>query len=575
MSILKTKRALYLFSLAALSAFLFLLIYSLTSKEIMTKLFLHTSYYLILLMMIVWTIQAVLFLKTANFSLKLLLKKHWAGILIALILTSLIFVSVQVGFKTLSDETNLLSVSMAMLTDKISANYTMGKYYYGNFNPINREIEKRPLVFPFLVSVLHTFTGFRYQNPFIFNFIIMFLFLSGVYIAARKFLDIPSSVAAMFFILSYPVFSVFGTSGNFDFFNSVFFAVILATVYCYLMNPSSSAFAFIFASLLVFSNIRYESIFFLLFIPLLLCKAITKQHLKDNLWLFFITPLVNLPYIWGRILKAEAYQNPEDVPVLSAVSFVKNIKIYFGNLVDLNYYLPYAGILSIISILIFTYLVAALWLKRKQLQKQQKYFLLVLLVSVLASTCIYFAHFFGDCTHPSSARFFITLSIVLAFGPIALKIYKPQFISGAGLLITAVIFFLFYHPIAVEGRFINSLKGNRTAYHCIDFLSKIGDKNILVIAERPGQFTALGYGAINFSYANKNSEQILREATRHLFPKVVVFQEVEYGSNNPTKNTTLPTSYKLNTLYDIQITATEFLRISEIEIPPEVKSGTK
>ena len=556
----------YLLNPAALSAFLFLLIYSLISKEIMTKLFLHTSYYLILLMMIVWTIQAVLFLKTANFSLKLLLKKHWAGILIALVLTALVFVSVQVGFKTLSDETNLLSVSMAMLTDKISANYTMGKYYYGNFNPINSELEKRPLAFPFLVSVLHAFTGFRYQNPFIFNFIIMFLFLSGVYIAARKFLDIPSSVAAMFFILSYPVFSIFGTSGNFDFFNSVLFAVILAAVYYYLTNPSSSAFAFIFASLLVFANIRYESIFFLFFIPLLLCKAITKQHLKDNVWLFFITPLVSLPYIWGRILRSDAYQNPEDVPLFSAVSFVKNIKIYFSNLVDLNYYLPYAGILSIISLLIFAYLAVALWQKRNQLQKQQKYFLLVLLASVLAGTCIYFAHFFGDCTHPSSARFFITLSIVLALGPIALKIYKPQFMSGATLLITAVVFFLFYHPIAVEGRFINSLKGNRTTYHCIDFLSKIGDKNVLVIAERPGQFTALGYGAINFSYANKNSEQILKEAARHLFSKVIVFQEIEYTGNNPTKNTALPANYKLNTLYGIQISATEFIRISEVKI---------
>jgi len=565
----------YLLNPAALSAFLFLLIYSLTSKEIMTKLFLHTSYYLILLMMIVWTIQAVLFLKAVNFSLKLLLKKHWAGILIALVLTSLIFVSVQVGFKTLSDETNLLSVSMAMLTDKISANYTMGKYYYGNFNPINSELEKRPLAFPFLVSVLHAFTGFRYQNPFIFNFIIMFLFLSGVYIAARKFLDIPSSVAAMFFILSYPVFSIFGTSGNFDFFNSVLFAVILAAVYYYLTNPSSSAFAFIFASLLVFANIRYESIFFLFFIPLLLCKAITKQHLKDNVWLFFITPLVNLPYIWGRILRSDAYQNPEDVPLFSAVSFVKNIKIYFSNLVDLNYYLPYAGILSIISLLIFAYLAVALWPKRNQLQKQQKYFLLVLLASVLAGTCIYFAHFFGDCTHPSSARFFITLSIALALGPIALKIYKPQFMSGAALLITAVVFFLFYHPIAIEGRFLNSLKGNRTTYHCIDFLSKIGDKNVLVIAERPGQFTALGYGAINFSYANKNSEQILKEAARHLFSKIVVFQEIEYTNNNPIKKMALPAGYRLDTLYDIQITATEFLRISEMEIPPEVKSKTK
>ena len=87
----------------------------------------------------------------------------------------------------------------------------------------------------------------------------------------------------------------------------------------------------------------------------------------------------------------------------------------------------------------------------------------------------------------------MTLSIVFAFGPVALKIFKPQVLSGTTLLIISMVCFLYYHPIAVEGRFVNSLKGNRTTEHCIDFLDKVSDRNILIIAERPGQFTAMGY----------------------------------------------------------------------------------
>jgi hypothetical protein len=98
------------------------------------------------------------------------------------------------------------------------------------------------------------------------------------------------------------------------------------------------------------------------------------------------------------------------------------------------------------------------------------------------------------------------------------------------------------------------------------FLSGVNDRNILVIAERPGQFTALGYGAMNFSYVNKNSGQVLKEAGRRLFSRAFVFQEIEYQSKNPTKETALPPDYRLNPLYEVQISATEFLRISEVKI---------
>lgn len=565
MKVTKIKLAIYLLNLTASIAFLFLLIYSLTSKKVMTNLFTYSSYYLILSIVLLWSVQTVLFLKALNFSLKGMVRKYWMGISIAFVLTSLVFASVRVQFKTLSDETNLLSISNSMLNNKTCVNSTMGKYYYGNLNIINNEIPKRPLVYPFLVHILHTLTGFRYQNAFVMNFIIMFLFLSGVYITSSKFLDAQSAVAAIFFILSYPVFTIFGTSGGFDLLSSVFFMMIIAITYHFIKRPSSVTFAFLFASLLVFSQTRYESMLFLFIIPLLLCKKIKWDYLKSCSYLFFITPLVSLPYIWQRILRHEAYQNPDGTPVFSISSLTDNLSVFFKNLVDLKYFLPYAGFLSIIGILIFIYLVLRFLINRKGLESYQRHFLIVLFVSVLLSTVIYFAHFFGVYTHPSSARLFITLSIILALAPVALKIAKPNFLSGTSLLIISVVCFIFYHPIAVEGRFINTLKGNRTTEHCMNFVSRLHDRNILVITLRPGQFVALGYGAVNFAYANTNKELVLLEASRRLFSKIIVFQEIEYESKQPTSETLLPSDYKLNTLYEIQISATEFLRISEVE----------
>jgi hypothetical protein len=524
------------------------------------------SYYIIFLLLVLWVFQTAVLLRTLSVSLSRLLRDYWPGILASLVLTSLVFVSVKVGLKTLSDETNLLSVSRSMATNKTVYNTTMAKFYYGNLNPINYEIENRPLVFPFLVHLLHVSTGLRYQNVFVLNFIVMFLFLSGIYIAARKFLDPVSGVAAVLLILSYPVFTVFGTSGGYGLLNCAFFILVMAAVFCFIKTPSSCEFAFLFSSLLVFSNIRYESIVLLPAIPLLLFRKIKWQHLRDCSHLFFLTPLLCLPFIWQRIPKQAAFETPTGEAAFSLNSLAQNVSMLFKSFFDFNYQVPHAGLLSIATIIIFIFLLAEILRKKIPLSPQGCHFLVVLFVSLLILNGVYLSYFFGNYTHPSTARFFMLLSIFLSFGPVALRIFKPRLMPVPVLLLLSAVCFLFYHPVAVEGRFINTLTLNRKTEQCTNFLSKLDNKNVLIITARPGQYVALGYGAVDFPYANKNKDLILREFQRHLYTRLIVFQDIEYKTGLPDPNDALHPDYKLNTLYEIQNTATLFLRISEVRL---------
>jgi len=558
-------------NLASLSVFTGLLLWSLLDRQMMFTLFSNLSYYIVFLLVIVWVVQTAVFLKSLNFSLIGLLKNFWPGILIALVLTSLVFISVKVGFKTLSDETNLLSVSRSMAANKTVHNTTMAKFYYDNLNPIINGMENRPFVFPFMVHLLHVFTGFRYQNLFVLNFIVMFIFLSGVYIAVRKFLDPLSGIAAMFLVLSCPVFTVFGTSGGYGLLNCAVFFLVMTAVYYFIKSPSSCSFMFLFASLLVFANIRYESIVLLLIVPLLVIRKIKWQFLKDGSWLIFLTPLLCLPFIWQRIPKQAAFETPEGGAAFSFKALSLNIETFFKSIVDFNYQAPHAGLLSVASIVVFIFLFVEIARRKIWLSEHGRRFLVVLFVSALALNCVYLFYFFGSFTHPSTTRFYMILFILLASGPVVLRIFKPQVMSGLTLLLLSVVCFVFYHPVAVEGRFINSLILNRKTEQCIDFLSKLDNKNILIITSRPGQYVALGYGAIDFDYANNNKDATLFEFQRHLYPRLFVLQEIEYGTGLPIQYDTLHSDYKLKTLYEIQNTATEFLRISEVISSPPAK----
>ena len=124
----------------------------------------------------------------------------------------------------------------------------------------------RPLLFPFAINLIHSILGYRPQNAFILNFILMIILMSGVYIATRKAIDTPSAVAAIFLVLSYPIISISATSGGYDLFSTLFFALILTVFYQFIKSPDARRLAFLWLSLLVFSNIRYESCIFFLFI---------------------------------------------------------------------------------------------------------------------------------------------------------------------------------------------------------------------------------------------------------------------------------------------------------------------
>jgi 4-amino-4-deoxy-L-arabinose transferase-like glycosyltransferase len=454
-----------------------------------------------------------------------------------------------------------------MSENKTVLNSTMAKYYYGNINSINQEVDKRPLVFPFLISLLHTVFGFHYQNGFALNFIVMFLFLSAVYIVTRKYLDASSAAAAALLAISYPVVTIYGTSAGFDLLNGTFFILVLAITYSFIKSPSSEAFALLLSSLLVFANIRYESVVFLPVVLLLLVTKIKWQHIKDSSYLLFAAPLVNLPYLWNRLLKPQGYyESVKDVKLFSLGALKDNLALFFCNIIDYKSDLPYASIVTILGILILIYLVIQTLRKKIFVESCQRHFVLILIITIGISSLMYFAHFLGKYNHPSTARFFIILSLCFAFGPVILRAVHPQLFSGRALLLFSAVCLILYHPVAVEGRFINSLTLNRLTKHCIDFLNKSDDKNLLVFSSRPGQYVALGYGAVNFNYANNNKAALLNEARRHLYSEIIVFQEIMYDTGKPSADSALEPDFVLKPVYEIQTTAESYLKISKVVI---------
>ena len=551
----------------AIPIFLFIgiFLYSFKSKQKMIEVYGHAAFYFIFLLFILWTFQVILYLHHINFSLKPFIRTYWKGIVVSLIMTTIIFSSVPVHLKSLNDETNLLSVAKSMCDHQNAYRIRMGKFFHDSFHIVQKDIPKRPLLFPFAIYVIHTVLGYDYQNVFILNFTIMFLFFAGAYIGARQFTDNQTAIAAIFLLASYPIVSIYGTSGGFELFTCCFFYLSLAIVYIYLKNPDANSFSLLWATLLMLSNTRYESfIFFIIIIGYIFFRK-RRFYVKENAFLYSITPILFLPYLWQRFLSVGRYQNPEGVPLFSINAFRENTWIMAKNFLNLDLFLPYNGILNVLTVLFLISLLVFIPTKIKKLKTYQVHFWIIASICILIYMVIVLSHFMGIYDHPSSARLFLLFSIFCALSPVVIKIIRPGWISGRALLFVSFILFLFYHPVASQHQFINSLLTARLHNQEQAFISKLNDPNVLILCAYPSQYVSQDFGAVTFSYANSHATTLINELENQLYSKIIAFQLINPDTNSPiSEKQALGPLFQSYPIKQISVLPSVNLRISQI-----------
>lgn len=547
-----------------LSAFMFGISFS--AKERMIFIFDYTSYVIIFLMVLIWAISGVNLIRFKDINILKLISDNYVGFIAALLLSLVVFLTVKTDFRTLSDETNLLSISKSMFSQKGIRNITSGEYYYDNFRSLEGKTPRRPFVYPFFTAMVHTLIGYRQFNGFVVNYITLFFFLAGIFILVKRYTDDLSAISALFLFLSQPVIPLYAASSGFDFINAFFFCLAFTMLLVFMRHPSKEKFAFMWMTFLMLCNIRYESVvsLFIAMAGLLLLRYIKWETIKTNLRLICFTPILMLPFVLQRILMLNNNENPAGVALFSLGHFIEHLKTFITTQFDFSFYLPYANLLNLISLPCIGWLVYRMIRYRGVIPSSTFHFIMLFALSVLANLAVIFCFYFGKNTHPVSARYFILIALVFSLAPLWLKKLHPTLLRSEILLIFSLGFFFLYHPVAIEDRFTNTLTLNREYREARAFVNTLDDKRILVVYHRPGQFTALDFGAVNFSYANTNSGSLLGRLDRGLFSNIIVMQRIQYSDKKPIDGCDLSNKFALQKIKEIQVTQDFFLRISKV-----------
>ena len=502
-----------------------------------------------------------------------LLKADAGGLLFCIAMTAIVFVSVAPTLRVLFDQTNIIAVSKSLTFDRTVNNTLEGYWIHENFYPSLQTVEPRPFMMSFWIHLCHAVSGYRVENAYAVNALMLFGILSLAFMTVKRWLGSSWGYAVVLLISAQPVITQTATSAGLEMMNAFFFFMMLLSAAWAARAPSAERLLLLWAQLLMFAYTRYEAVVpaFTTVALLVLFRRIKLADLKGNLLLYSMTPLLLLPYFWQARITWKSHfdamitSKPLDVPAFSAAYLFEHNLLFFKKIFLLNSSLPYAGLVNILGaagLIIFFYRFLA---GKTRIRRHEGALVWISGIAVIELWVIFTGYYYGNCDQPAEARFFtifmILFSCAAVYGMSRLKFFRLPFVA----ILFSASCFMIYHPVSIESRFSNNFEGAREHRAIVRFLSRQPDKDYLVIYYWPGAFTVYNMNSISFQTANLQPSKIkamLFEKRR--FREIFVFQRFYRGSEEPAKWFKLVPDYDLETVAELPALNQGLIRVSRV-----------
>ena len=562
------KRMAFYWAVAMLSSAGLLLLSLARGDKGLQSIFVSGSYYVMWLLVALWMCSLVTWIQSRGFDFLTLWRIYRRGLGVALALTTMVFVSVPKEMRILSDETNLLAVARSMTYEKRVENLTEARQYYDMYWVTSRSVEKRNLLYPFSVHLLHVVSGYRVENAFVLNFMSLLGVLSLLCVLTLPTFGFWGAVAVMLGLVAQPIVCLMATSTSYEVFNLLFVLISVVALRSFLSFPSKPAFSFLLFSLLMLANVRYESLIIGVVVMLIVLGA---GAARPGLWTNAINawaPMCLVPYLWQRlVMRTVPDSNLPQGSWIKAFGwewFLPNLKVLGHDMFDWTGASGYAGALNIVGIGALMWFLIWYGSTRQPVPRADRLFSVIVGAALTALLIIIIAYKID--VHPMNGRLYLPLLALLSVMVVDAghRLVRGEIKFMGVVVLLLAISFCFYHPVAMEDRLSHTLLTNREHKQLTQFLAKTKMQDVLVISPRPGQLVPYGYGSISFFTANREQNMLLEQWRNRLYKRILVFQSISYQHKKPLAGQDLSEQFNLKTLQEFQNSPAYFIRVSEV-----------
>jgi hypothetical protein len=490
----------------------------------------------------------------------------------------LLLVQESYGFKILMDEIMLLGTSMSMHFDKTAVVPMRGHDLQGAFQLLAGELDKRPLLHPFLVSVLHDLTGYRPENVFVLNTALTFILLGLIYAVARRLAGRGAGIVAVLLLTGLPLLAQNATGGGFELLNAVLILGTLLLSINFVEQRTPTALSGMVAGAILLANTRYESVIFLIPVALLILWTWWQERRVILSWVLVFSPLMMVPYALHHkvfTVRESAWElagQPGHSKVFSldyvADNFLHWLNFFFSTDGEHSNSLV-LSILGFLAVPFFLLLLVKNLPKLRTLAPAWQAWL-VCSLGFLAHTALYLCYFWGKFDDPVIRRLSLPLHLffVLAIVSVAYELAKGRriwpvlgVVAGAGLC-------AFSLPAMARHSYTLEYYVGREMEWRREFIKAHPERDYLFIDNNSIIWITHLVSGTPVLQALKHKENIVFNLRNHTFTAIYVFQRYNVdpatGRQTVEPEDDLGPDYQLETYWERRFTALTVSRISRV-----------
>lgn len=488
-----------------------------------------SSYYIMLAILTLLSIQVYKLYSKTNFDLGAWLKKNIYDVLfiLALVILSVFWLDPQM--RVLADEMNLVQVSHSFFYTKEPLIVDQSLFSFDTWVPISWNYPIRPLMFPFVLHLFHLVFGYQLENAFILNNICFAILLGAIYFGFRYYSKRSVAAGAALLVASIPLVRLCATSAGFDLM-AVTCLVLLTLVSVAILKGRKELSSLNWCLWLTYINIRYEGIaLFLTAAAFFLFYARgNRRILSADLLPLFFTPIALIPLGLQFTFSQGSYENPQGTALFSVAHFFKNIFLLIRNQFQFDISLPYNHVINVLSLVL---LISVLFSKKTRgLIKKNGYTIFIVGLLWSMQTAIFLAHFMGNSSMPTQFRFFLSYSVFAAVFPGMLLVLNPQLFRPAIYFVCGCLCWIFYQAQPMVVLPDQGMTKITESEYLRQFMKKNNFRNPVIVSEDPALFVGMNYSAVNFKYFDEQQKLFFKDLKTKKFSDVLLIHH-EFEKN--------------------------------------------
>jgi hypothetical protein len=323
-------------------------------------------------------------------------------------------------YRVLYDEVVIQSTATTMQWHREVGAITRAFAYDGSLHLLGSYLDKRPYFFPFLVSLIHDFTGWRAANAFVLNTVLMPAALLLVYSAGRLLAGHRAGLVALVSLGAFSLVVLNATGAGLEMLNLALVLGLITSGAVYLRQPTEARLDLVVFTALLLANTRYESSVYAGSAALIVVGGWIRAGRPVLTWWSVAAPLLLVPYaMHNRYVAAtpflwelrEGQEQRFSLDYLEAnIGFARTFFFNLDKGVANSIWLTCAGAVSVAGF--------AAWVFRRRMRWGDLSFAvqacLAVAAGALLNLVLLLAYYWGDLSDPIVSRLSLPLHALLA-----------------------------------------------------------------------------------------------------------------------------------------------------------------